>query len=155
MSLHPAPLTPAAFAPFGHVTALPRHGARDEVGPMLNLRPGVAPRLRWTTPPPAALPLHLARMERHCFSSQSFIPLATVRWLIVVAPHAAGGGPDMARAQAFLADGEQAITYAPDVWHHPLTALSEGARFAVLTFLDGSPADEEFAAIAEEMMVLV
>ncbi len=155
MSLNAKPLTPTAFAPFGQVTILPRHGARDEVGPMLNLRPGVAPRLRWTTPPPAALPLRLERMERHCFSSQSFIPLASVRWLIVVAPHASGGGPDMARAEAFLADGEQAITYAPDVWHHPLTALSEEARFAVLTFLDGSAGDEEFAAIGEDLTVLM
>ena len=46
-------------------------------------------------------------MERHEFSSQTFVPVDVVRWLIVVAPHATQGGPDMAKARAFIANGQQ------------------------------------------------
>ena len=154
MILTPAPLDPDAFAPFGQVAARPAPGGRIEVGPPRTLRATVPPCLRWTTARPAALPLRVTTMERHRFSSQSFIPAAGARWLVLVAPHAAVGGPDMARARAFLADDTRAITYAPDVWHHPLTALGAEAGFAVLTFLDGSKDDEEFVPVHEDVTVL-
>ena len=147
-TLRPVSLTAAAFAPFGTVAALPTPGQRVTVGPPENLRAAVPPRFVCTAAKPAALPLDVTTMERHRFSSQSFVPMGDARWLILVAPHAPGGGPDMDASIAFLADGTQAITYRPDTWHHPLTALSDGARFAVLTFLDGSPDDEEFVPVA-------
>ena len=153
MILTPAPLDPDAFAPFGHVAPAPAPGTLVEVGPSRNLRDMVPPCLRWAVGRPAMLPLRVTTMERHRFSSQSFIPMAAARWLILVAPHAASGGPDMARARAFLADGTRAITYAPDVWHHPLTVLDAGAAFAVLTFLDGSADDEEFVPVRDDITV--
>jgi ureidoglycolate lyase len=153
MILRPRPLTADAFAAFGSVAPCPAPGARTEVGPARNLRATASACLRWTLARPGTLPLRVGTMERHRFSSQSFIPLAPARWLCLVAPHAAIGGPDMARACAFIADGAHAITYAPDVWHHPLTALDGGGGFAVLTFLDGSGDDEEFVAIAPDITV--
>ena len=153
--LHPAPLTEAAFAPFGTVATLPAAGQRVTVGPPENARPAVPPRLVWLRARAATLPLAVTTMERHAYSSQSFVPMGEARWLILVAPHAPDGGPDMARAEAFLADGTQAITYRPDTWHHPLTALSEGVSFAVLTFLDGSKEDEEFVAVPAGLTVVL
>lgn len=153
MILTPTPLDADAFAPFGAIASRPAPGARIEIGPQRNLRATVPPCLRWAVARPGTLPLRVTTMERHRFSSQSFIPVADARWLVLVAPHAAGGGPDMARAHAFLADGTQAITYAPDVWHHPLTALDPGAAFAVLTFLDFGPDDEEFVPVADDITV--
>ena len=101
----------------------------------------------------AALPLRVVTMERHEHSSQSFVPAGERRWLVLVAPHAEdGGGPDMARARCFLAGADQAITYRPNVWHHPLTVLDGPMAFAVLTFLDDGPGDEEFVPVREHVV---
>jgi ureidoglycolate lyase len=142
----PEPLTAEAFAPFGTVAACPRQGAVI-VGPPENLRPAVPPRLRWVTAAPVSLPLPVTTMERHAYSAQSFIPAGGGDWLVLVAPHAAAGGPDMTRVRAFVAGPEQAVTYRPDTWHHPLRALDLTGRFAVLTFLDDGPDDEEFVPV--------
>jgi ureidoglycolate lyase len=83
-------------------------------------------------------------MERHEFSSQSFVPIEAGRWLIVVAPHATGGGPDMHGARAFIAGPRQGVTYGANVWHHPLTILDRPAAFAVYMWLEGGKGDEEF-----------
>ena len=88
-------------------------------------------------------------MERHEFSSQSFIPQEGGRWLAIVAPHAAGGGPDMARARAFLARPDQGVTYGANVWHHPFTVLDREARFVIVMWRDGTKGDEEFVEVPE------
>jgi ureidoglycolate lyase len=64
-----------------------------------------------------------------------------------VCPHAAGGGPDMARAQAFLAGPDQGVTYRMNTWHHGLTVFDRPARLAVFMWRDGTSADEEFVPI--------
>lgn len=153
MILRPRPLTADAFAPFGSLAPAPAPGTRTEVGPARNLRDTTVACLRWTLARPGALPLRVGTMERHRFSSQSFIPLGPARWLVLTAPHASAGGPDMAHARAFIADGTLAVTYAPDVWHHPLTALDGGGGFAVFTFLDGSADDEEFVPVTADITV--
>jgi ureidoglycolate lyase len=84
------------------------------------------------------------RSFRHEFSSQSFVPIEVGRWLVVVAPHAAAGGPDMHRARAFIANLRQGVTYGANVWHHPLTILDRPAAFAVYMWLEGGKGDEEF-----------
>ena len=147
MRLTARPLTAAAFAPFGHVTDAAGLDARVALPGIANLRPAAAPRLGWFHAPASRLPLTTNVMERHRFSSQCFVPEVDARWLLLVAPHAAGGGPDIALALAFVATGRQAITYAPNAWHHPLVALDRPARFAVLTFLDDSADDDEFVTL--------
>lgn len=150
MRLTARPLTAEAFAPFGEVLEAPATPGRAYFDRALaNRRPAVPPSLSIALKEPlAALPLRSAVMERHPFSSQSFIPLDAGRWLAVVAPDA-GGGPDMARALAFLARGDQGVTYGVDVWHHPFTVLDRPARFAVAMWRDGTAADDEFIAVPE------
>jgi ureidoglycolate lyase len=92
-------------------------------------------------------------MERHEFSSQSFLALDVTRWLVIVAPKAASGGPDTTRARAFLAGPRQGVTYRVDTWHHPLTVLDRPARFAVLIWLERSATDEEFVTLDEPFTV--
>ena len=89
-------------------------------------------------PPTPDRPLKSETLERHEFSSQSFVPVDVGRWLIVVAPHAAKGGPDMADARAFIANGQQGVTYKPDTWHHGLTTLDQPGRFAVFMWRAGT-----------------
>ncbi|WP_419899448.1 ureidoglycolate lyase [Roseomonas sp. USHLN139] len=143
-------LTAEAFAAYGEVLEPPGQPGRVYFERALgSARPGAWPSLAfsWRDPHPGGL-LRVSTMERHQFSSQSFIPLGPSRWVVLVAPHAAGGGPDMARAEAFLAGRGQGVTYAADVWHHPLTVLEVPARFAVVMWRDGTVGDEEFVPVA-------
>src|SRR5947207_7720544 len=119
MEIIPKPLTKEAFAPFGDVIDIPTEAGRtyyeDALG---NLRTEAKPSLSLSLKPPTPeRPLTSELMERHEFSSQTFIPVDVARWLIVVAPHApahAGKvGPDMAAAVAFIATGQQGVTYKP------------------------------------------
>jgi ureidoglycolate lyase len=150
MRLTARPLTAEAFAPFGEVLEAPAGPGRAYFDSALaNRRPAASPSLSIVVKEPlAAMPLRSTVMERHLFSSQSFIPLDAGRWLAVVAPGAPDGcGPDMARALAFLARGDQGVTYGADVWHHPFTVLDRPARFAVVMWRDGTAADDEFTEV--------
>ena len=151
------PLTSAAFLPYGEVLEAPAIPGRTYFEDALaNRRAGARPSISLTVKAPAeALPIRSAVMERHRFSSQSFVPQESGRWLAVVAPHLAQGeGPDMARARAFLARGDQGVTYGADVWHHPFTVLDRAARFVVFMWRDGSPDDEQFVDVAPFEIVL-
>jgi ureidoglycolate lyase len=149
MIIKPEPLRAEAFAPFGDVLEAPPAAGRNFFGDGLaNRRPGAAPSLSVACVPPlASLPLTATRMERHEFSSQSFLALDVARWLVIVAPKAGDGRPDTARARAFLAGPGQGVTYRVDIWHHPLTVLDRPARFAVLIWLEHSKTDEEFVTL--------
>jgi ureidoglycolate lyase len=149
MEIIPQPLTRAAFAPFGDVIDVPNEAGRtyyeDALG---NLRPEARASLSMTFRVPTQdRPLKSETMERHEFSSQTFVPVDVGRWLIVVAPHATSGGPDMAAARAFIANGQQGVTYKPDTWHHGLTTLDKPGRFAVFMWRAGTK-DEEFVPVA-------
>ena len=142
------PLDAEAFAPFGEVLAVPDLPGRAYFeGALANTRPDAWPSLSLTLREPSALPLTVTAMERHAFSSQSFVPLGPARWLVLVAPHAANGGPDMAQAKAFVAGPGQGVTYGCDVWHHGLTVLDQPTRFAVFMWRDGTAGDEEFVDV--------
>ena len=151
------PLTAEAFAPFGDVLAPPTKPGRIyfEKG-LKNGRAGAWPSLAVTHARPlAALPLRATMLERHEFSSQSFMPLEVSRWLVVVAPYAADGGPDPSRASAFVAGPGQGVTYHMGTWHHGFTALDRPACVAVLMWRDGTSADEEFRRLAAPFAVQV
>lgn len=144
------PLTEAAFAPFGTVVEYAGVEHRQRLASKLqNLRAEARPHLEFVTAAGQTLPVTATVMERHRHSSQSFVPIEVARYLIVVAPHAATGGPEMRRARAFAVSGRQSITYAPDVWHHPLTPLDRDGVFAILTFRAGDAGDEEFVTLDE------
>ena len=149
MELIAQPLTAAAFAPFGDVVEAPVKPGRAYFDTSLgNLRPAARPRLWMLTKMPAAgLPLEIKALERHEFSSQSFVPIDIGRWLVVVAPHAPSGGPDVDRALAFLADPRQGVSYRPNTWHSGLNVFDKPARLTVFMWLDGTPADEEIVAV--------
>jgi ureidoglycolate lyase len=143
------PLTAAAFAPFGEVLTPPTEPGRVYYDKRLeSARPGAWASLSLARIEPAKdLPFRLEKMERHEFSSQSFVPLGPARFLVVVAPQDAEGRPDVAGLQAFVAEGGQGITYGADVWHAPMTVLGAASAFAVFMWNDGTAQDTEFADI--------
>ncbi|MFY7962083.1 MAG: ureidoglycolate lyase [Elsteraceae bacterium] len=150
MEIHAEPLTAEAFAPFGDVLDKPTNPGRAYFEKSLgNLRPSAWPSISMSMKLPApSTPIVATDLERHEFSSQTFVPLEAGRYLIVVAPHAAGGGPDMTGVKAFIATAEQGITYRPNTWHHGLTVLDKPARMAVFMWRDGGHGDEEFVSIS-------
>ncbi|NMM35905.1 MAG: ureidoglycolate lyase [Glaciimonas sp.] len=76
---------------------------------------------------PRQFPLCLNLLERHPLSSQAFMPLAPLPYLVVVAP-----GDDEPKLQAlrcFVAAPGQGVNYARGIWHHPLLSLQQISDF--------------------------
>ncbi len=153
-SIHLEPAAEEALAPFGLLLPVPAPG-----GPRLNLYEELAnlrgtarPRLTLATTAPRALPLQAREMERHVHSSQTFVPIDCASYLVMVAPHGPDDRPDSARARAFRVPGNVGIHYFANTWHHPLTPLERPGSFAVLTFIDGGPGDEQFVESPIEIL---
>ena len=157
MTIVAKPLTPEEFAPYGDVLISPPDFGRIYYDQGLaTLRPTARPSLAVSHAKfLPTLPLNATVMERHEFSSQSFVPLDVSRWLVIVAPPGADGGPDTARAMAFLAGPGQGIPYHAGTWHHPLTLLDRPGRFAVFMWRDGTKTDEEFRTLTTPFTVTV
>lgn len=149
------PLTVEAFAPFGDVLEAPAEPGRVYFERALaSTRAKARPSVSLVTVAAHTAPTLLAlRMERHEFSSQTFVPLEPARWLVLVAPRLADGGPDASRARAFIAGPGQGITYAMNVWHHPLTVLDCPARFAIFMWLETPATDEEFRTLGTPLTI--
>jgi len=143
------PLSAEAFAPYGDVVEASANPGRTYFATSLgNLRPAAEPKLWMLTKlPSSAPPLEFDSLERHQFSSQTFVPIDVDSWLVVVAPRASEGGPALDRIEAFSATPKQAVSYRPNTWHGSLTVFSKVARFSVLMWLDGTPADEEIIRV--------
>ena len=149
------PLAPEAFAPYGRVIecglgeivpinagTCERHHALADIGHA----EGRTPILSIFRAEPRALPMRVAMMERHPLGSQAFVPMrrtdggAIEAWIAVVAPDEGGrpGAP-----VAFHCRGDQGVSYAPNVWHHPLIALRARSDFLVADSRGDAPNLEE------------
>lgn len=144
-----APLTAAAFAPFGDV--LDAAGTPDKIinqglcgrfHDRARLDFGVHGRagISMFEAQPRSLPYTLEMMERHPEGSQAFIPLSEQPFLVIVAPGAgtgSGGAPGHPRA--FITTGAQAINLHRDTWHGVLTPLHAPGLFAVVDRIGDTP----------------
>jgi ureidoglycolate lyase len=157
MELIAEPLTASAFAPFGAVLEAPADPGRQYFDEhLMNRRPASRTSLSISRLLPIAqLPLRAELFERHEFSSQTFLPLSASRYLVIVAPAAAAGGPDAARARAFVAQAGQGISYHANIWHHGMTVLDAPAVFSVLMWRDGTSGDEEFVTLPRPLTIHV
>lgn len=148
------PLNAKDFAPFGDVIEMPDKPGRIYFQEALgNLRAHANASLSTTLKEPnSSLPIEITLLERHEFSSQSFMPAHVDSWLIVVAPHTADCKPDLDQVQAFLADGTQGVTYRPNTWHHGLTVFGQAAKFNIFMWRDNTTGDEEFVSVTPFMV---
>ena len=151
-SIAARPLDGPGFAPFGDVIAVGTGspGTRDDLAAAMENRRDharLAPNLSRNAP--TSMPLRVQWMERHPYSSQTFIPVDLGRYLVLVAPRAESGDPRIDQLQAFLADSSQGITYHPNIWHHPFTALDRPSECIVLRYDDGSDADTEWFEVQD------
>ena len=84
-------------------------------------------------------------LERHRLGTQTFIPLAGARCVVLVA--LGETAPNLATLAAFAVDGAQGFTLHADTWHHGLIALDAG-DFVVIE-RRAAEVDCEFAELAE------
>jgi len=135
------PLTREAFAPFGQVLAATGEAPERQefAGRMENLRPQAIANLTFLRVDPK--PPVIKVIEKHPFSTQLFVPMNNVCYLVGVCPGDSEGGPDLERLIAFIANGGQAITYDTGVWHAPLCALETAGEFVMQRWDDGGPED--------------
>ena len=155
MRLKIEPIDAAAFMPFGQLIPprAPGQGRQELFEELQNERASARPRLSMATVEPKALPLTAVQMERHVHSSQVFVPVDSAGYLVVVAPHGADDMPDLGKIRAFRVPGDTGLNYRADTWHHPLSALERTGRFAILTFVDGTSADEQFVDLPQEVVI--
>jgi ureidoglycolate lyase len=159
------PLTEAAFRPFGYVVsaglgagASANQGTAirfDRCAELVSSRSLAAPNLAVFRSTRKSLPFSVVLLEQHPCSTQTFLPMVCVRFLIVVAPTLKSGGPDVEGVRAFACGPGQGISYHVGVWHHPIIALDGDADFAMLAWEDGSsldcveqPLDERITIVA-------
>jgi ureidoglycolate lyase len=150
--LTPRPLTAEAFAPFGVVFELgkDRPGPRDAyAAPMENLRDAATLNVSISRPKPVALPLKVEWLERHPFSSQTFVPLDLSRHLLLGCPSLPDGGPNIAEAVTFIGAANQGIMYRHNVWHHPFAALDRNGETVMLRYDDGGDMDTEWFQVED------
>ena len=89
-------------------------------------------------------------LERHPFTTQTFIPLGLshsdelTNYIVIVAPSlptnrgAIFGAPDLNHVRAFVASGDQAVTYSPGTWHAPMVVVGDcPVDFVVMQFVNG------------------
>lgn len=153
LRLHVQPLTAEAFAPFGSLAAIEAAGGRAVnqdrgrrilgIGDLAHDAAATRPVLDVYRLEPSPLPFTLACFERHVLTSQVFVPIRCARLLLAVAPNDAGGQPDVARAQAFVAGSDTIIHYRAGAWHSPLVALDGPASLSMLMWEAGDARDCE------------
>lgn len=148
MIVHAQPPDATAFAPFGvFVDAPARAGERQPYSAWLAPVGDLTPSFHTNLVTPGTPPLQVRRLERHPHAAQVFLPLKGSRYLVVVAPTAAGGAPDPAGVRAFVVPATLGVAYRPGVWHAGITALDGPASFAVMMWR-GAAVDDEFADVA-------
>lgn len=137
-------LTSATFAPFGDVIA-PAGDGRGNSSPInegtarrfddltrldVNEQGGEACAAIFRTQDGThAAPYALTMFERHLLGSQSFVPMAQGRMLVVVTQ--GGDGPDEDAIQAFIVEPGQGVTLRRGVWHHPMITIGGADVFVI------------------------
>lgn len=158
MQLTLQPLTPAAFAAYGAVidaaaataSRLINHGSSlrlDLPGALDLQRSGGSAVVAVFRARAQPVQGPWAELERHRLGSQTFIPLAGARCVLLVALGALDvAAPDPATLAAFEAQGTQGFTLHAGTWHHGLIASVAG-DFVVIE-RGGAAVDCEIAHLA-------
>jgi ureidoglycolate lyase len=154
MDVDAEPLSAEAFKQFGSVFEAPAAPGRSApVADLNNGREQATPTLTVSLGLPVVLPVRITRLERHPFSTQTFIPLDLSRYLVVVAPARSGGNPAAAESRAFVGTRHQGCSYAMGLWHAAFTLLDRSGSYAALLWTDGTVCDEVFFDLSEPLTV--
>lgn len=148
-------LTPEAFAPFGQVLESPagETGRVEWAAKLESTRPAARANLSVVRYAPTRLPLEVSLLERHPFSTQTFIPMDCSRYLVLVCEGDGGEAPDPATLRAFLAGADQGISYRRGVWHHGMTPLDRPAVFGNLIWQEKTADDCHFHRLSSALAI--
>ncbi len=113
---------------------------------------------------PGKVAFKVSILERHPYTTQTFSPLGlsaedkSTVFLVIVAPSLPSPAtartssgetvrianpPDLSRMKAFVARGDQAVTYGPGTWHAPMAVVGQRrVDFVVSQFANGIPDDD-------------
>jgi len=159
--LKPAALTAAAFAPFGDVIEIGDRRPRwinegtcerfDDVAQPDVLDAGGRPMISIFRAAARQFPFHVKVLERHPLSSQAFIPLDGLAFLVVVAE--GGNAPLSGRIRAFRSSGLQGVNFRRNTWHHALLALERTSHFLVID--RGGPGDNCDEILVDDAVVVI
>ena len=149
------PLSADAFEMYGDVIELgqPTLQRLDPAAYLDNRRSHATPSLAVGRADAMKGPFVVKAFERHPYSSQLFIPTALSRYLLVVAPTAPDGSPQVSECRAFVASGRQAVNYAAGTWHQGMTILDRRGEYVVLRWNDGTEDDVEFRSLDQPIPV--
>ena len=153
MPLTGSPLTREAFAQFGQVLmAVGDDAQRQECAASLkNYRLQATLNMAFLLSKPSKPPWYIHMLERHPYSSQSFVPVQGARYLVAVCPSTSRREPALDRLIVFLADGDQAVTYNPDVWHVPHMVIGGPGKFIMLRWDVGNSEDTEYYPVSSSI----
>jgi ureidoglycolate lyase len=153
LQIRAAPISKDEFAPFGNLIDIVPSGDRtDMIGGIENRQTNAKFHLSTIRIAPSVLPLTITMMERHSFSSQSFLPLDAARYLLCVAESGRDGWPDMKTLRSFIVPSGVGVTYRAGTWHHPMVTLDDAASFAIMMWC-GDDANEEFVDLENPVTV--
>ena len=139
------PIGREVFQPFGSLLEAPRTGGREDfAADLVNMRSSAKTNLALVRAGPAPGKFAVNQLERHPFSTQTFLPLDVKRYLVVVCESDASGSPDIGTVQAFECEGTQGVSYRVGVWHLGVQTLDLPGVFAVLIHEDQTSEDCEF-----------
>ena len=161
-ALIPRSLDAHAFAPFGEVVSFDYANARlvnNGKAFRSDLRAGLKffagePKLSVYRVEAQRSPVTIVELERHPNSSQTFVPITTARFVVVVAPDNLDGSPDLSGCRAFVGERAQGFNYRPGVWHAPIVALDQGGDFLMLIWEQGDEADCRTERLALPIQIL-
>lgn len=161
LELEPQPLTAADFRPFGDVIEV-----SDDQLPIL-INDGLCQRfhdlatlsfdrsdmigISLFRSQSCGFPLRLTHMERHPLASQTFIPMSSEPYLVIVSGDD-GGKPGTPRV--FISNGQQAVNYHRNTWHATLTTLADDSLFAVVDYV-GDKANLQVARLEHACLINV
>jgi len=137
------PLTREAFAPFGDV--IETNGAHHypinngttmrfhDLARVETIGEGARTLISIARGDAFTLPLDIRMVERHPLGSQTFFPLHSRPWIVVVAGEEAGK-PQAPVAFLVKPDtgGLRGVNYHRNVWHHPLITLEAQGDFLIV-----------------------
>lgn len=69
-------------------------------------------------------PLSIDLLEMHPLSSQVFLPIGPIDFLVLVAPIQAK--PDINKLECFKVSNGDGINFKHDIWHFPLISIQDG-----------------------------
>jgi len=133
------PISAAEFAPYGWLAEADGAVGRpindgssqriDGAGELQLTAEGGAPCLALFRASPRDARGPWQQLERHRLGTQTFVPMGSARYVVLVA--LGDEQPDMSTLAAFAVGGQQAVTLRAGTWHHGLIA-PDGGDFVVI-----------------------